>query len=348
MPAEWAPQSAVLLTWPRADGDWGATLPQVERAFSAIATAISHRQAVVVACADASACHTVGATLADSGTVMSRVRCHVAPSDDVWARDHGPVAVLRDGRRVLLNFRFNGWGAKYPSERDNTVTETLWQQGAFGHASLEAIDLVLEGGAIEVDGRGTLLATRRSVLNPNRNPGRSEVEVSDILKRTLGVDSIHWLSQGDLIGDDTDGHIDTLARFTDPDTIVHQACDDPDDPHFEPLLALAGELRTLRRADGSSYALQPLPLPRPIFDAGGARLPAGYANFLIINGAVLVPAYDDPADAAAASILSTCFRGRDVVPIDCRPLIYQYGSLHCATMQLPRPVSHQSDSSMTS
>lgn len=339
LPPEWAPQSAVLLTWPRADGDWGAGLPQAERAFRAIATAISRRQTVMIACADANACRAVGATLSDDGAVMHRVRCHVAPSDDVWARDHGPVAVLRDGKPVLLKFRFNGWGAKYPSERDDTVAETLWRQGAFGQTSLEAIDLVLEGGAIEVDGHGTLLATRRSVLHPNRNPGHSEVEIGRILKRALGVDAIHWLSHGALIGDDTDGHIDTLARFTDPGTIAHQVCADTEDPHFQPLRALTEELRALRCPDGKPYALKPLPLPRPIFDADGTRLPAGYANFLIINGAVLMPAYDDPADATAADILRACFSDREIVPIDCRALIRQYGGLHCATMQLPKAIA---------
>lgn len=339
LPPEWAPQRGVLLTWPRDGGDWGDTdaLTRVEATFAAIAAAISRRQAVIITCADTQVRASARRALEAAGAVVSRhVHCHIVASDDAWARDHGPITVCHDGQPLLLDFRFNGWGGKFPCARDDAITETLWRQEAFGQTRLETVDLVLEGGAIETDGRGTLLATRRSVLNPNRNPGWSESRISALLKRTLGITTIHWLSHGTLIGDDTDGHIDTLARFTDPGTLVYQSCSDPHDPHFEPLREMAAELRSLRDADGKPYTLKPLPLPAPVFDEHDERLPAGYANFLIINGAVLMPAYDDPADAVAADILATCFPRREVIPIDCRPLIHQHGSLHCVTMHLPR------------
>lgn len=335
LPAEWAAQSSVMLTWPRPGGDWGEYLPDVERCFGDIAVAVSRRQPVIIACGDGGHCRQVSARLRDAGAIMDRIHCHPVPADDVWARDHGPITVFRGAQAQLLDFRFNGWGNKYPCNRDDDVTRALWRRGAFGSIPLERIDLVLEGGALESDGDGTLLTTRRCVLNSNRNPHLGEPEITGYLRATLGIHTIHWLDHGELSGDDTDGHIDTLARFTDPDTLVYQGCDDPDDPHYQPLHAMAEELRALRRADGSPYRLRALPLPRPVHDEDGRRLPAGYANFLIVNGAVLMPTYDDPADARAMAVLGPCFPEREIVPIDCRPLIRQYGSLHCVTMQIP-------------
>lgn len=279
------------------------------------------------------------ALLRAAGTDMSHVRLPLADSDDVWARDHGPITVLEDGRARLLDFRFNGWGGKYPSARDDALSRHLAQAGAFGKTPMEHPDLVLEGGAIECDGAGTLLTTERCLLSPSRNPALGRTALEQRLQETLGVERILWLAHGGLAGDDTDGHIDTLARFTDTGTIVYQDCQDPRDEHFAPLQAMAKELAALRTAAGEPYRLIPLPLPHPLRNARGQRLPLGYANFLLINGAVLMPSYNDPADKNATAILATCFPEREIVPIDCRALTTQYGSLHCVTMQFPVEVT---------
>jgi agmatine/peptidylarginine deiminase len=203
---------------------------------------------------------------------------------------------------------------------------------------MQSFKLVLEGGSIEVDGEGTLLTTESCLLNPNRNHGLNRAQIETELRRLLGVDRILWLKQGAIDGDDTDGHIDTLARFCDAGTIAYQACNDHNDPHYSGLRSMAAELKTLRRKDGTPYKLVPLPWPQAIHDHTGRRLPATYANFLIINGAVLAPTYNDPADDVALAALRPAFPGREIVPVMCRPLIYQYGSLHCVSMQLPEGV----------
>jgi agmatine/peptidylarginine deiminase len=246
--------------------------------------------------------------------------------------------VLKDGKPVLLDFIFNGWGNKYPHAQDNELTTKLHARSAFGNTPVESIDLVMEGGSIEVDGEGTLLTTESCLLNPNRNPGLKREQIESQLRHYLGIDRILWLKHGAIDGDDTDGHIDTLARFCDAETIAYQACDDADDPHYAGLKAMEAELQTLRRKDGEPYRLVSLPWPAAIHDDTGRRLPATYANFLIVNGAVLVPTYNDAADAGALKALAGAFLGRSIVPVMCRPLIYQYGSLHCVTMQLPADI----------
>jgi agmatine/peptidylarginine deiminase len=195
-----------------------------------------------------------------------------------------------------------------------------------------------------VDGRGTLLTTTSCLLAPTRNPGLSRDAIESALREHLGVTNVLWLEHGALEGDDTDGHIDTLARFTDPHTIAYQACDDREDPHHDDLAAMARELAEVRDVEGKRYRLEALPWPRAARDpATGRRLPASYANFLIVNGAVLVPAYGGPADEAARLVLGRCFPDRDVVPVDCRPLIRGFGSLHCVTMQIPAGVVAERD-----
>ncbi len=337
LPPEWAPQSGVQLTWPHAFGDWSERLEQVEPVFTAIAREIARRERVLIACYDAAHCRHVETTLRAAGVDMGAVLLKVAPSNDTWARDHGPITVLCRDQAVLLDFGFNGWGGKYAHDLDHLITRRLHEAGAFGPTPLETIDLVLEGGAIEVDGSGTLLTTTRCLLAPTRNPEFSKQQLERELGEWLGLNRILWLDHGHLDGDDTDGHIDTLARFCDARTIAYVTCDDPGDPHYADLKAMEAQLRTFRAADGSPYRLVPLPWPRPQYDEG-CRLPATYANFLIINGAVLLPTYRDPADAVAAARLRACFPDREVIGIDCLPVIAQYGSLHCLTMQLPAAV----------
>ncbi|HKY90997.1 MAG TPA: agmatine deiminase family protein, partial [Nevskiaceae bacterium] len=223
---------------------------------------------------------------------------------------------------------------KFAADNDDLITRRLAGMGVW-KAPVETHDFVLEGGGIEVDGEGTLLTTERCLLAPTRNPTFTQSGIENYLAPLLGTRRVLWLKHGDLLGDDTDGHIDTLARFCSPGLIAYQGCDDPSDPHFEELSFMEAELEAFRRANGEPYELVPLPLPDPIFDDDGERLPAGYANFLIVNGGVLVPVYGVSQDLEALRRLRPCFPNRRVVPVDCRWLIRQYGSLHCVTMQIP-------------
>jgi agmatine deiminase len=339
LPPEWAAQGGILLTWPHAHGDWADHIGDAERVFTQLALEISRREQVLIACYDSAHREYIKAVLASAAVDPARIDLHIAPSNDSWARDHGPITVLCSGEPQLLDFRFNGWGDKYPSELDNAITPTLFRDGAFGDTPLESVDLVLEGGGIEVDGSGTLLATRPCLMSPRRNPNLTQEHMEQLLSEHLGIERFLWLEHGWLAGDDTDGHIDTLARFCDRETIAYVRCDDPGDEHHEVLTAMERELRQFVSATGSPYILVPLPLPGAKFDDDGQRLPATYANFLIINDAVLVPTYDDPMDAVAMECLRPCFPDRELVAIDALPLIRQYGSLHCVTMQLPTGVS---------
>jgi agmatine deiminase len=250
-------------------------------------------------------------------------------------RDYGPIAVSRGGRLVLHDFTFDGWGGKYPAALDNLASRALFEGGFFATDEFRQQQLVLEGGSIDSDGCGTLLSTTRCLLDSGRNPGFNRSRLEAWLGEHLGIARVLWLEHGELAGDDTDAHVDMLARFCSPDTIAYSCCDDLQDEHFAPLAAMEQQLQTFRTRDGQPYELVPLPLPEAIRDEHGRRLPASYANFLIINGAVLLPVYDDPADAVAQTALAACFPGRRVVPLNCLPLILQNGSLHCATMQLP-------------
>ena len=331
-PAEWEPQSAILVAWPNADTDWADRLGDVEDTYIAMVAAITRFQPVIVCVADADVEAYARARLASARVQMDRVRFVEVPYDDTWLRDSGPIT-LRDGDRFrLMDFRFTGWGGKFDASQDDRLVERLHDLGVFSNSSRQSIDFALEGGAIETDGAGTLLTTWTCL--GERHPGASRDQLDRILKQSLAQDRVLWLEHGHLEGDDTDAHIDTLARFAALDAIVYQACSDPSDSHYPGLQAMAAELAALRTSDGRPYRLFPLPWPAPVLDEG-RRLAASYANFLIVNGAVLMPAYDDPADAEAAAVLQRAFPDREIVQVPCRPLIWQNGSLHCVTMQLP-------------
>ena len=332
LPPEWAPQAAVMLTWPRADGDFARHFDAVEDNFIRIATAISRYEPVHINYGLEPA--PLLQRLSAAGARVERIRVWRVPSDDVWARDHGPITVVRDGKLVHLDFRFNGWGGKFDAEHDDALTQQLAKLGAWT-APVESLDFVLEGGAIELDGEGTLLTTERCLLAPTRNPKLDRAAIESFLKPRFRVERVLWLHHGDLLGDAPDGHIDTIARFCDAKTIAYQDCEDRSDAHYEDLAAMQDELRAFRRKDGQPYKLAPLPMPDAIFDDDGTRLPAGYANFLIVNGAVLVPVYGVKQDEAALAALRPCFPHHEIVAVDCRWLIRQYGSLHCVTMQIP-------------
>lgn len=337
LPAEWEPQSGVQLTWPHPGTDWATRLAAVESVFAAIGAAIARRESLLVVCRDTDHRAHVLTRLTEVGADLDRVQLGIAPADDTWARDHGPITVIDRGQPLLLDFEFNGWGGKFPAERDNLLTRTLAAQGRFGTVPVQHLDLVLEGGSIESDGAGTLLTTSQCLLTPTRNPGLGRDAIERRLREYLGVERVLWLDHGYLEGDDTDGHIDTLARFCSPDTIAFVRCDDASDPQHPGLARMREQLSGFRTAAGEPYRLLPLPLPSPIV-VDGRRLPATYANFLVINDAVLVPVYADPADAAALEGIRTAFPDRSVVGIDCSELIRQGGSLHCLTMQFPAGV----------
>jgi agmatine deiminase len=324
------------LTWPRRDGDWGPDLGPVEHVFARLASEISLRECVLIVVADTTHRAHVRGLIATTGGDIHRVRFQIAPSNDGWARDHGPIVVRMPARLLALDFTFNGWGGKYPAELDNRINHALVD--GFDNVPMQRLSMVLEGGSIDSDGAGTLLATRRCLLHPGRNPRLTRAAIEARLRELLGVERIVWLEHGALAGDDTDSHIDTLARFADPGTIIYQACANKNDHNYTELNDMAHELELVYTRSGAPYRLVPLPSPQPIHDAEGRPLPAGYANFLIINGAVLVPAYDDPADDTARDVIARCFPGREAISIDCLALIHQFGSLHCVTMQLPAGV----------
>jgi len=351
MPAEWEQQSAVQLTWPHKDTDWAPMLSDITAVYEQIAREISKREPLIV--------------VAPKGTPLPKMgNCTLyhCKSNDTWARDHGFITVegttpspsrgegsarggesegreARGRELLLLDFKFNGWGEKFPADLDNAINRQLYDSGIVKGTYESHLDFVLEGGSIESDGKGTIFTTRCCLMAPHRNQPLTQ-QIEERLKEWLGAERVVWLNHGSLIGDDTDGHIDTLVRICPNDTLLYIGADD-DHPD---LLLMERELQALRTLDGRPYRLLRLPLPRPIYDDGtvlsgsaseaGDRLPGTYANYLVINGAVLVPTYGQPdLDAEALHIIGEAFPGRDIVGIDCRPVIRQHGSLHCCTMQ---------------
>ena len=257
-------------------------------------------------------------------------------SNDTWVRDHGFITLTDDeGHHRLLDFCFNGWGEKFPAELDNAINRRLYDEGKLGGKYVDCLDFVLEGGSIESDGRGTVFTTTGCLLAPHRNQPLTKAQIEERLKRELHAERILWIDHGNLTGDDTDGHIDTLVRICPDDTLLYMGCDNPEDEQYAELRLMEEQLKTFRTIDGRPYRLKKLPMPRPIYD-GDNRLPATYANFLVINGAVLCPTYAQPdLDAEALRIIGEAFPDREIVGIDCRSIIKQHGSLHCCTMQFP-------------
>ncbi len=362
LPAEWEPQDAVLIAWPHAGTDWAPVLSQAEDVFLDIAEAVTRFEQLIVVTPEPE-------TVREKLKHLERVRIFEIESNDTWARDFGPITIYEDGQPVLLDFTFTGWGGKFEAALDNQITAKLHAAGAFGKTPLRNVDLILEGGSIESDGAGTLLTTAECLLNPNRNAAMDKTQVEDKLTEEFAAKKFQWLENGWLAGDDTDAHIDTLARLCPDNTLLYVQCPDPADEHFPALQAMERELKTFqaldlrysesafgipqkKRPEGEwqkelknfqtlekmPYRLLPLPWPQAKFDDSGERLPATYANFLIINGAVLVPTYNDPADFQALETVKKAFPNREIIGIDCSVLILQHGSLHCVTMQIPKGV----------
>ena len=313
LPAEWEPQSGIQLTWPHAQTDWAPMLDEITETYREMADAIGRYEPVMIV---------------------------EPPTNDTWARDHGFITLVNDRGGVrLLDFKFNGWGEKFPAALDNAINRRLYDEGRVRGEYVDELDFVLEGGSIESDGRGTVFTTTHCLMAPHRNQPMTKEQIEERLKRSLGAHRIVWIDHGALTGDDTDGHIDTLVRICPDDTLLYVGCDDPQDEQFGELHLMETQLQTLRTTDGRPYRLLRLPMPHPICDEDGEQLPATYANFLVVNGAVLVPTYAQPElDAEALRLVGEAFPGRDAVGIDCRSIIRQHGSLHCCTMQYPENV----------
>jgi len=335
LPPEWAPQGAILLIWPHDGTDWASRLGDAEQAFSAFALAIGRYEPVVVVCRDPEVRERALERLQAAGCSRAAIATAIVDSDDTWARDIAPIFVSSDGLPTLVHCRFNGWGGKFEHDRDARFGDELIDSAGFATLGYERADLVLEGGAIDTDGAGGLLVNRPSVLDPRRNPGLDQATCEQRFTRHFGIERTLWLDVPPLAGDDTDGHVDTLARFCDEGTIAHAAPSGPDDPNADALARLADQLAALRTADGQPYRLVPLPGPGTVPDASGKACPATYANFLIVNDAVLVPSYADAADGPAVERLQAAFPGRAAVPVPARTFVTEGGSLHCLSMQLP-------------
>ena len=335
LPAEWAPQRGVQLTWPHAQTDWAYMLEEVQACFANIAREIARRELLLIVTPEP---EQVRQQI--SGCVnMDNVRFMPCDTNDTWARDHGPITLIDpDGRPLLFDFKFNGWGLKFAADKDNLITRRTLEAGLLQGTYVNRLNFALEGGSIESDGRGTLLTTSECLLSPNRNGQMNRAEIEAYLKEQFNLRQVLWLDHGYLAGDDTDSHVDTLARLCPDDTIAYVRCTDTADEHYEALHLMEEQLKTFRTPEGKPYRLLPLPMADAIVE-DGERLPATYANFLVMNGAVLYPTYNQPAnDAQAAQVLQEAFPGREVVGIDCRALIRQHGSLHCVTMQYPECV----------
>ena len=330
LPAEWEPQDAVLLAWPHELTDWEYMLDEVRACYVNIAKAIvKHARLIVVApdCSDAKA------TL--SNIADGEVEFIEIDTNDTWARDFGAILTVdRNGETIVNDFKFNGWGLKFAANLDNLVTRKMWEKGVWPGRYNNCLGFVLEGGSIESDGQGTLLTTSECLMSPNRNGDLSKEEIEQRLRETLGAERVMWLDHGALAGDDTDSHIDTLARLAPEDTILYVGCDDQEDMHYEELKKMEEQVLALRRENGMPYNCIALPLPDAIYDEDGERLPSTYANFLILNDAVLVPIYGQKRkDELALQMMKIVFPNHEIVGIDCNALIKQHGSLHCVTMQ---------------
>ena len=322
LPAEWEPQEGVQLTWPHAGTDWAPILNDITVVYHSMAREIARRERLIVVAPE------------DAARDCVKIIC---PTNDTWARDHGFISLVDDnGHRRLLDYKFNGWGEKFEASLDNAINRRLYNLGEIAGEYSDNLDFVLEGGSIESDGRGTIFTTSQCLLAPHRNQPMTKAEIEERLRRDLCAERVLWIDYGNLIGDDTDGHIDTIVRVCPDDTLLYMGCDNPEDEQYEDLRKMEAQLQNFRTLEGKPYRLMKLPMPHPIYD-GEDRLPATYANFLIINDAVLCPTYNQPdIDSEALRIIAKAFPDREIIGIDCCPVIRQHGSLHCCTMQFPK------------
>ncbi len=333
MPAEWEPQAAIWLSWPHKRASWPGHFRPIPYKFAEIVATISRFQDVRINAA-LPLQRRARALVAKAGADLKRVTFYNHPTNDAWCRDHGPIFVKHDrtGEVALTDWKYNAWGDKYPPyQHDNQIPPRIAR--ALGLRRFVK-EMVLEGGSIDVNGRGLLLTTEACLLHPNRNPDLNRSQIEQALRDMLGVHTILWLGDG-IVGDDTDGHIDDLSRFFQEDGIVTVVETNRRDKNYRILQENLERLRSLRTPQGRKFKLVELPMPKPSF-CDGQQLPASYANFLIINGAVLMPAFRQPKkDAEAAEVLAGCFPGRQIIPVDCLELVWGLGTLHCISQQQP-------------
>ncbi len=341
LPAEWHEQSAVQLTWPHKATDWRYVLNAVTSCYIDMTMALSSRVHVIIVTPNPDQTH----RLLREHLPMKHFR-HIsfckARTNDTWARDHGFITLLAPDGPRLLDFKFNGWGEKFPAKFDNCICRRMAEKKIVKGKYEKHLDFVLEGGSIESDGKGAILTTSRCLLAPHRNQPMTQAQIEARLLEALHAKRILWLDHGYLAGDDTDCHIDTLARFCPDDTIAYVQCLDKNDEHYDELRLMEAQLQEFRTMEGKPYRLIPLPMAKAVYDEDKNRLPATYANFLVINGAVLMPTYGDPdTDTQAKERLQEAFPKHDIIGIDCRILITQHGSLHCCTMQFPKDMKNE-------
>jgi agmatine deiminase len=333
MPPEWAPHQATWFSWPHNPDTWPGHLERAEHALVGAVAALSESETVRVNVKDAAHERHVAA-LFEGRVNRARVQLHRIPTNDAWCRDHGAIFVTRPQREapmLALDFGYNAWGGKYPPfDLDDAVPP---QMAALVGAPVRHMDMILEGGSIEVNGAGTLLTTEQCLLNPNRNPQLTRADIERRLRENLGVRQILWLGDG-ILGDDTDGHVDDLTRFVGEARVVTVVEADRADPNHEPLRENRERLAAMRLPDGRPLEVLELPMPVPVY-RGGERLPASYANFYVGNDVVLLPVFGCDHDVTAAGILGRCFPSRRIVPIDCRDIVVGLGTLHCLSQQVP-------------
>ncbi|HAC62813.1 MAG TPA: agmatine deiminase [Cyanothece sp. UBA12306] len=342
LPAEWYEQDGIMLAWPHQNTQWLGMLDEIEPIYLNLCQEITKRQKLLLVVSNEELKSRIVNLLFSRNIDLGRVQFVIAVNNDIWVRDYGPITLINEkGELKILDFVFNGWGNKYESTRyqsflDDQINRRIISECTNKEVKTESIAFVLEGGAIDSDGRGTLLTTKSCLFNPNRNPKFDQTQIREFIKEKLGITTIFCLENGYLEGDDTDGHIDTLVRFAPNNTLVYITCDNEADSHYHNLKQLEAELKALPTPDGQAYHLIGLPWPQPKYNQEGDRLPASYANYLIINGAVLVPMYRDKADEKALMQIQKAYQDHEVIGIDCLPLIREFGSLHCMSMQLPK------------
>ena len=328
LPPEWEKQRAVLMAFPHKNSDWKDDLTSALVPFIRIAQAIAYAQPVYIICDKKE-------DIADLFCSTRNMSFIEIATNDTWIRDFGYISVVEDDEIKLLNFTFDGWGGKFESTLDNEVNRAFHKKGYMGITPLKTIDFVLEGGSVESDGLGTILTTTACLCNENRNGGLGKDEVEEKLKEYLGTKRVLWLDYGYLAGDDTDSHIDTLARFVASDSIAYVQCLEVEDEHYEELQKMEEQLKGFRTFENKKYNLIPLPMVSAKIDVKGNRLPATYVNFLITNGALVYPTYSVKEDKLVHLIFKELFKEKEIIPVECSRLIEEGGSLHCSTMQIP-------------
>ncbi len=317
--AEWEKQELVMLTFPHSKSDWNYCLKEITKTYIQMVKAITKYEKCLILCDDIARVKNILKPFLNNNTLFVQIS-----TNDTWIRDYGAIDCIDRNKIISYDFTFNGWGKKFDAHLDNKANQEIYKQNIFQN-SLKKIDFVLEGGSIDTNSKGVLLTTERCLLEKNRNPHLCKKEIDTYLKQLFDLEKIIWLKHGYLRGDDTDSHIDMIARFLDSNTIAYIKCENEDDEHFEELKEMEDELQK------TGFKLAPLPLPSPVF-FDGKRVPATYLNFLLINDAILVPQYNDKNDEKILTFFNNFYKNRDIIPIDSTILIREHGSIHCATI----------------